>query len=339
MLSAKKTLCLILALLLAFLCTGLVACSDEMEEPVATYGDYEVRYGELRYLILTEKDAMMRTYGEAIFSSPESAAPYMDEWRARVTDKLRENYAVLAACAHYLPDLALDDDRVQDAADELIADAEEEAGGKELFYELSERYHMSESFIRFSTEVSVMEDLLRQELAKRTDIENLFDDSENLAFTDWILSGNGVYVQHIFVRNDAGEDKEANRRTAEAARQGLSDGTLSLRDAVGSAVYNQDPSNSTPYYLIRDVYDPALEAAALALCEVGDVSPVIEVADGYYVLVRLADEGNAVLGRTVSTLLSSHQWSRTESIVATFRDSVVFEWNDFGRELDWLAVV
>ncbi len=338
MLSAKKTLSRILALLLALLCAGFVACSDEMEKPVATFGEHEVQYGELRYLILTEKDAMMREYGESIFATPESAAPYLEEWRARVSDKLREHYAVLAACAHYLPDLHIDDDIVQDTVDELISDAEDDAGGKDLFYEMSAQYYMTESFIRFSTEISVMEDLLRQELAGRAEIENFFADSENLAFTDWILAGNGVYLQHIFVRNDVGEDKEENRRIAEEARVGLANGTLSLRDAVGSAFYNQDPSNSTPYYLVRDVYDPALEQAALALREAGDVSPVVEVEDGYYVLVRLADEGNAVLGRTVSTLLSSHQWARTEAIVATFRESVTFEWTDFGRELDWLTV-
>ena len=309
-----------------------------MEKPVATFGDYEVLYEELRYLVLTQKDIMKATYGETIFDTPESAESYRSELERTVSEKLKENYVVLAACNHYLPDLKMDDDTVTNAVEDFIADAAKQAGDEETFFAMSESYYMTENFIRFTAAVSIMEDLLRQELAKRSDFETFFADTEEQQFADWIRAGNGVFVQHIFVRNDIGEDVAQNRLIAEDAREQLSSGALTVKEAVGSSVYNQDPSNTAPYYLIRDVYDPALEDAALALQADGDVSSVVETEEGFYVFVRMEDPEELILGQKLSTLLSSHQWSRTEHIKDTFRDSVSFEWTDFGSSLDWLTI-
>lgn len=331
----KKWLFLCLAVLIC--CTALVGCSDEMEKTVATFGDYEVLYEELRYLVLTQKDIMKGTYGETIFDTPESAESYRAELEATVTEKLKENYTVLAACKHYLPNLKLDDEVVEDAVDDFIADAAEQAGDEDTFFEMSESYYMTENFIRFNTAVSIMEDLLRQELADRAEIEDFFADTEAQAFSDWILAGNGVYVQHILIRNDAGESVEDNRVLAEETRTKLENGSLLIEDIVGTAL-NQELEYLNPYYLVKDVYEQKLEEAALALTEVGAVSPVVETADGFYVFVRIDDPDGLALAQNLSTLLYNYQWARTESIVQTFRDTVTFEWTDYGKELDWLAI-
>ncbi|MBQ9760505.1 MAG: hypothetical protein IJW16_04065 [Clostridia bacterium] len=332
----QKLLSLVLALLLS---VGIfTSCSDEGEEVVAHVGDYEVLYGELRYLVLTQKDIMKSTYGDSIFDTPESAALYREELERTVTEKLKGNYAVLLACAQYLPSLSIDSDEIQDAVDEYLEAEIEKMGDEESYYAMSEQYYMSESFIRFSYAVAFMEEALIDTLAARPEIGELFADSEATAFRDWILAGNGVFVQHIFVRNDAGEDIDANRAIAEQARRELMDGSLSVNEAVGSAVYNQDPSNTSPYYLVKGVYDPALESAALPLAKAGDVSAVTETDEGFYVFVRMEDPELITLGQKLSELLSSHQWSRTEEIVETFRDDVTFTWTDYGKSLDWLTI-
>ena len=330
----------LLSLLVLLLCMSLlVSCGGNAEPAVATFGDYEVLYGELRYLVLTQKDQMKSTYGATIFDRAESAELYREELEGAVLEKLKSNYVVLAACKHYLPDLEIDSETVTERVDELI-DAEMEllGGDRDAYFEASERYYMSESFIRFTYAVAIMEELLVDELAARDEIENLFADQENIAFRDWILAGNGVYVQHLFIRNDAGEDVEANRQKAENARQALADGSIAVNSAVGSASYNEDTANAAPYYLVRDVYEDAMETAALALTKPGDVSEVVETSEGFYVFIRMEDPEHRALDQKLTALLASHQWSRTEEIVATFRESVSFEWTDYGRELDWLTI-
>lgn len=332
----KKWLSLTLATVLCLVC--MTSCADRKEKPIATFGEYDVLYDELRYLVLTQKDIMKAAYGDSIFDTPESAESYRSELEDAVLEKLTENYVVLAACNHYLPDLKIDDDTVTDAVDDFIADAAQQVGDEETFFEMSEAYYMTERFIRFTAAVSIMEDLLRQELANRSEIDNLFADTEQSQFADWIRAGNGAYVQHIFIRNDVGESAEDNRNIAKEAREKLIDGSLTVSQAVGSAVYNQDPSNTSPYYLIRDVYDPALENAALALEQAGEVSDVVETEDGFYVFVCIEDKDELILKQKISTLLSSHQWSRTEQIKENFRDEVSFEWTEYGNSIDFLTI-
>ena len=332
----KKMLCLCLALLL--LCP-LLACSGcgKMQKKVATCEGYDVRYEELRYLVLLNKSLLESTYGEHIFQTPESAEQYRAQLEAAVLEDLKENYAVLAACNYYLPELKIDSDEIEAQVDALIKSAADQVGGEQIFYDLSEQnYHMTKGFIRFSAAVSVMEDKLRQELAARGMI---FADNQRVEFFDWIREGNGVYVQHLFIRNDPGERIEDNRALAEEARELLRTEEITIREAVGSAKYNQDPSNTIPYYLIKDVYDPALEAAALPLIDKweGYVSDVVETDAGFYVFIRIDDDDD-LLNAKLSSLLSSYQWAKTEEIKNTFRDGLVFEWTKFGKRLDWLEI-
>lgn len=331
----KKILLTCLALLT--ISVSLTGCAGEMEKPVASFGDYDVLYEELRYLVLTQKDIMKSTYGDTIFDTAESAEAYRAELEATVIEKLKGNYTVLAACNHYLPGLKIDDDVVQNAVDDLIEDAAEEAGGEDTFFEMSEGYYITENFFRFTTAVSIMEDLLRQELAIRAEIENFFSDTELGAFSDWIKAGNGVYVQHIFIRNDLGEKVEDNRALAQDTKEKLESGSLAIGDIVGTAL-NQELQYLNPYYLVKDIYAPALEEAALSLTNVGDVSPVVETDEGFYIFVRIDDPEGINLSQNISSLLYSHQWARTESIVQAFRGSVTFEWTSFGKELDWLTI-
>lgn len=327
---------IVFCLALAILCTVLGGCAKgEMEKPVATVGEHEVLYEELRYLILTQKDLMKATYGATIFDTPESAAQYLPELRDAVTEKLKANYAVLAACKEYLPNVKIDDKAVTEAVDEYINACAEQFGSEDAFLEESEKRYMTEGFIRFSTSVTIMEEMLLKELAAK----GTFYSSERQGeFLDWIRQSGGTYVQHILIRNDAGEDKNANRAIAEEAREKLANGTLSMSEAVGSAYYNQDASNAAPYYVIRGVSEQSIEDVVFALSEIGEVSPVLETEEGYYVFQRMEDKEDAALLRQVESLLSSYQWAHTESIVKSYLPSVEFVWTDFGKSLDWLSV-
>ena len=201
-------------------------------------------------------------------------------------------------------------------------------------------FHMTESFIRFTSAVAVMEDLLIERLVQNGSI---FDQNKSSDFANWIKDGNGVYVQHILIRHDAGDDKAANRALAESTAEALRDGDLTLSDVIGGnaalgiSPINEDTENTTPYYLVRGVYEEALETAAFSIGKSG-VSSVAETDEGCYIFVRVEDPDYLLLNLQLSSILSSYQWAYAESLIAPYREKLTIEWNEYGSSLDWLAI-
>ena len=105
---------------------------------------------------------------------------------------------------------------------------------------------------------------------------------------------------------------------------------------VGSSV-NEDMQNVAPYFLVRDVYAKEMENAAFALGFVGDVSAVVDVGTGYYVMV-LQEYNEMILLLQASDLFTSYQWAKVEQIVDTFRPKISIELNDYGKSIDLLTI-
>lgn len=329
----KKTLCVLLAavLLLSLLC----ACSGEKREQqrvIGTCAGYEVLYEELRYVTLTYKDLFEATYGEGIWENPETAAQYRAELEATVWGVMRNNYAVLALCADFMPEDSIKSQTIEDAVEEKMNEALEAYGDKKELKKALDEMYMTENFMRFCLRVAQLENelyyVVTQDLGL---IENDMD-----AFTDWLEDGNCVYVQHVYIRNDAGESVEANRALAEQTRNSLRNGSLSISQAVGSSL-NEDLQNVAPYYVVRDVFAEHMETAAFALQNEGDVSDIVETPDGFYVLVRMQDS-EATLVSKVPSLLKSYQWAKLEGMVDEKKATLSVELNEYGKSIDLLAI-
>jgi hypothetical protein len=331
----KRLMICALALLLLLTC----ACSGNRQERkvVGSCAGYDVLYEELRYVTLTYKEMFRATYGENIWDDPATAEQYRAELEETVHRVMLNNYAVLAACAaHAITAEDLESDAIQSAVDAKIEEAIEGYGGEKEFEKALQDMYMTEHFLRFCLTVAQLENELKYALIDINRIENDVD-----RFMKWIEDGNGVYVQHIFVRNDAGEDPEQNRALAEDVRVQILGGT-DISKFVGSSV-NDDLQNVAPYYIVRDVYVEALESAALSLGNVGEVSQVVEVEDGYYVLVRMeesfGENGEKLsLMPKVTSLLTSYQWAKVEAYVDTYRADLKIEWNEYGKSIDLLAI-
>ena len=321
---------------LLFLCIALsiaplLGCANQMERPVAKAAGYEVLFEELRFVVMTKKAEFQGLYGKDVFDTPEGIEAHRAEFEAAVIETLKENYVVLAACNHYLPDLKITDDDITDAVDVMMEETIDEMGGEESFDAYAEAHFMTENLMRFTLAVYAMETRLLEELAARGEF---FTDEQEDEFFDWIRQGNGVYVQHLFIRNDEGDTPEENRARAEEARELLLTGQKNINSLVGNSRYNEDPFNTAPYYLVRGVYDEVMETTALALPEAGALSEVIETEEGFYVFVRLNDTDDQLRGQ-IASLLSSYQWANTEHIKESFRNSVTFEWLE---EIDYFTV-
>ena len=322
----------LLLLAMALLSTALCGCSDKKyQEVIGTCAGHDVLYEELRYVTLSYKDMFEATYGEGIWDTPESAEQYREELEKVVWDMMLNNYAVLAACAFYMDEVSINDSSLDDAVDAQIQAAIDEIGGKTAFRNSMEEMHMTEHFLRFCLRVTQLENELLYVLSD--DLGVIEDDLD--AFMEWLEEDNVRYVQHIYIENDPGEDKEENRAIAEDIRRQLLQGA-DIGSFVGSSV-NEDMQNVAPYFLVRDVYAKEMENAAFALGFVGDVSAVVDVGTGYYVMV-LQEYNEMILLLQASDLFTSYQWAKVEQIVDTFRPKISIELNDYGKSIDLLTI-
>ena len=334
-----KILSLLLALLL--LLSSLCACKSkwdkEGKKKIGECGEYDVLFEELRFVTLYYKDSLASAYGEDIWDTPESAEKYRAELEKTVWDMMLNNYAVLAACAHYgITKKDMESDAIQKAVDEQIAEAIAEAGGEEAFKEMLRSNYMTESFMRFSLAVTQMEYELYYVLTD--DLGLIMDDQET--FLEWLEDGNSTYVQHLFIRNDPHDSVEANRAIAESARERLiksMDYEKELELMLGNAQTHEDTAVMTPYFIVRDVYTEDITSATLGLKNPGDVSEVIETDLGFYVFVRM-DYKPDVLLLQLSSLLRSYQWVKVEEEVNRHREGLAIELNQYGQSIDLLEI-
>lgn len=334
-----KILSLLLALLL--LLSSLCACKSkwdkEGKKKIGECGEYDVLFEELRFVTLYYKDSLASAYGEDIWDTPESAEKYRAELEKTVWDMMLNNYAVLAACAHYgITKKDMESDAIQKAVDEQIAEAIAEAGGAEAFKEMLRSNYMTESFMRFSLAVTQMEYELYYVLTD--DLGLIMDDQET--FLEWLEDGNSTYVQHLFIRNDPHDSVEANRAIAESARERLiksMDYEKELELMLGNAQTHEDTAVMTPYFIVRDVYTEDITSATLGLKNPGDVSEVIETDFGFYVFVRM-DYKPDVLLLQLSSLLRSYQWVKVEEEVNRHREGLAIELNQYGQSIDLLEI-
>lgn len=326
-------------------CGGLSAKEKREQTPVGTCAGYDVLYEELRYVVLTYKVIFESTYGKGIWDTPESAERYRAELEETVFRVMTNNYAVLAACAAY--GLTADDvygEEIDRAVEETIAEAVAEFENEKEYVAEMERLHMTDHLVRFTVRVLKAENELLFVLAddlggqgeeKLGDLR-VIPYNTTSAFAEWLARDNYRYVQHVFVRNDKGDDPVTNRAIAERMREELRSGIKTIGQLVGSAD-NEDLTNTAPYFMVRGVYTEALESAAFGLARDGAVSDVVETADGFYVLVREAVPAGQ-LEKEINSLLSSYQWAVLESIVDDFGEGLTIEYNDYGKSLDLLTI-
>jgi hypothetical protein len=332
----KRMLACLLALMM--LSSLLIACGNDNTEQeqkvIGTCAGYDVLYEELRYVTLSYKEKFEATYGEGLWNNPETAEQYRTKLEETVWGIMRNNYAVLALCGDYMDADQINSSTITDSVDEQIAQMIEDAyfGNEETYHKDLLATHMTDHFMRFCLKVSALENELYYILTQDLGI---IEDDQN-RFADWLEDGNCVYVQHIYVRNDKGEDVEANRAKAEEARRQLMAGEKTVEQMIASAM-NEDLQNTAPYYVVRDVYTEEIEAAAFSLENDGDVSEVVQTPDGFYVLVRMPSTEQTFVSK-IPTLLKSYQWAKLEAMVEAKKENLRVELNEYGKTIDLVTM-
>lgn len=330
----------------AMLICSFCACANaKNRKAVATSGEYEIPYEQLRFVTMTYKMEMDARYGDGndengtIWDDAETAEEHRAELEELVWGTIRENYAVLQACAvQKIGREAFEGKEIKAAVDEQIdALISEYASKKDYKAALKESFATEELF-RFYFALDEMKYLLHAAMQK--DGAFLSDEAE---FEEWLLDGNSAYVQHFLLRHESEEEKETNRAKLEDARDKFLSGEWTLADCINRA--NDDLSNVAPYYLMRGVHKDVLVDAAVDL-DVGDASEIVELEGALYVVIRMEEtpiEGangatETPLSLQLTNLLSTYQWAIVGDAVELAKANLNIELNDYGKSIDLVTM-
>ena len=308
---------------------------------VATCNGFEIPYEELRFVAQLYKDELEYTYGEGIWDDPATAEQHREELEALVMENLNQNYLVLSACQQVTIDInhKEKDAYVDKKMKELLKD--DFHNDKKAMEKWFAETGMTEHYMRFCIGVQYLESTLYYTLL---DLGIYGFDTSNIdKFMDFVAENNEGYARtiHVFVRNDKGDDIEANRQKAENMYNFLiAEPTATAREElmheyIGSA--NNEDFNMVSfdgYYFSRSEMDPDYENAAFALA-IGEVSPVVETTDGFYIIMRLQPEMPYIM-LNAQTLLSYYQSARMGEYIKTFDEKCTVVFNEYGKSLDLL---
>lgn len=312
------------------------------KKTIGTFGEYKIPYEQLRFATMTYKAELDARYGDGnaengtIWDDAATAEKYRAELEELVWGTIREEYAILQACNTYgIGKKVFDGDEIEDAVDLMIEQEIAQFASRSEFEASLKEIYATENILRFKYALDEMKYLLRAAMKR----EGAFL-ADEAAFEEWLLDGNSAYVQHFLLYHENDEEKEANRAKLEDARQKLISGEWTLTDCINRA--NEDLSNVSPYYLVRNVQKDIFVDAAVALENVGDVSEIIEVDGALYVFVRM--EETPVLGLNgvtetplslkLTQLLSDYQWAIVGDVVEASKKNVKIELNDYGKGID-----
>lgn len=334
-------------LLCGMLICALGACANaKNKKTVATSGEYEIPYEQLRFITMTYKIELDARYGDGnsengtIWDDAATAEAHRAELEELVWSTMRENYAILQACAAFgIGRAAFEGKEVNAAVDEQMVALLAEYPSKKVYKQALEERYATENLFRFYFAIDEMKYLLYTAMQR----DGAFFTDE-AAFEEWLLDGNSVYVQHFLLKHENDEEKEANRAVLEDARERLLSGEWTLADCINRA--NDDLSNVAPYYLVRNVHKDAMVDAAVSLKEVGDVSEIIEGEGALYVFVRMEETERENADGTVETslslqltdLLSNYQWAIVGDAVESAKSDLTIELNDYGKSIDLVAM-
>ena len=335
----------LLGVLGMLMCSFCACANAKNKKAVATSGEYEIPYEQLRFLTMTYKMELDARYGDGnsengtIWDDAATAQEHSAELEELVWSTMRENYAILQACASYkIGRDAFEGKEIKKAVDEQIAALIAEYPSKSIYKDALEASYATENLFRFYFALDEMKYMLHAAMQK--DGAFITDEKE---FEEWFLDGNGAYVQHFLLYHESDEEKEANREILEDAREKFMSGEWTLADCINRA--NDDLSNVAPYYLIRNVHKDVLVDAAVELRE-GDASEIVEMDGALYVIVRMEETpikgANGVtetpLSLQLTNLLSTYQWAIVGDVVEAAKANLNIELNDYGKSIDLVTM-
>lgn len=336
-----KRITLVLAVLM--LCALFSSCAvkpvkstEEEARVVGKIGKYEVRYEELRYIVLNHKVDMALEFGENIWT--EKPEEYEAELIKRVNETIVSDYYALQAMAdfYYVAGGAegmMNEEPILDAVQETVELAVDECGSKSKYKKMLEEQYLTDYLFRFynaaeecATELFY---ILSQDLG-------IIDGSEEY-ITEYMHSGKFIRTNHIFLEGATAD----NLALAEQLRAQLKESDnpeleLIMLKGIHCADYTMTTRHGKYFARYTSDYGNEYELAAFEL-GVGSLSEVIKTPEGYYIIMRLELEED-YLKQNYEDFRADIMGSEFNKNLAEFKEDLTFELNDYGKTIKYLEI-
>ncbi len=305
---------------------------------VATCNGFDIPYEELVFLTTLYKNSLAFSYGEDIWDDPATAEQYREELETLVMENLNENYLILSTCRYLSIDTesALVEEYVDTQMEEML---EKDYGGdRDKMLEELAADGITEHYMRFLIGVEYLHSTIYYTLLEA----KLYDySSDNLdAFINYVMeSDDYARTIHYYVRNDEGDDIEENRAKAQNVVDKIREATTYNEriDRMHTFMkYSEDTQmvSKNGYYFTYGEMEEAYETAAFAL-DTTYVSDVVEMSDGFFVIMRL-DPDLTYVTTNASKLLQNYQSAAMGAYIDRFEKDCTVVMNDYGKSLDLL---
>lgn len=339
-----KRLSLLLALIM-LLGVCLTSCAvkpikstEEEAKIVGKIGKYEVRYDELRYIVLNHKLDMALEFGENIWT--EKPEEYEAELIKRVNDTIVSDYYALQAMADYYyvgggAEGMMNEQPILDAVQETVELAVDEAGSKKKYKKMLADQYLTDHLFRFycSLEECATElfYILSQDLG-------IIDGSEEY-INEYMHSGKFIRTNHIFLKGLTEENLALANQLHEqiaAADRDTREFELIMLKGLHCSDYTMTTRHGRYFARYTSDYGDEYELAAFEL-GVGSLSDVIKTPEGYYIILRLELEED-YLKENYEEFRADIMGSEFNRNLAGFKEDLVFELNDYGKTVKFLEI-
>lgn len=292
------------------LSTAVLPVKSTKEEAavVGTVGDYEVKYEEVRFVTLLNRDALDAELGKYETLDKAGKAEYERLLKERVCEDIEKNYVVLSLCDKYgiKTDSISLRKYVNDEMNSYVKTYFD--GNMSKYKEWLEANGVTDSIIRFNFKIDYLEAQLLDYYAENASIKYNEDNIEEfvqyvMTSEDWIRTIHVYYPEkHPFETNPeklpAGFNPSSiiaaynakNSIDKVAAEVGLIRDSAArhsaFKAAIGDAPGTDYSTEGNGFYFTRGLMGDEYEDIAYGL-DMYEMSDVFEYLDGYCIVMRI----------------------------------------------------
>ena len=315
-----------------------IKSTEEEAAVVGTIGKFEVRYEELRYLVLNFKKDMALKYGEDIWTDPAKAESYKDELWQNVSNNIVSDYYGVQAMADYYyvgggAALMMNEDPILDAVQETVELVVDECGSVKKYKEMLASQYLTDHLFRFynaaeecATELFY---ILVQDLGVIESSEDYID--------AYFESDDFIRTNHIFI-SGVSEENLAKAQTLrdQLAASDNKEMELIMLKGIHCADYTMTTTHGKYFARYTSDYGNEYELAAFDL-GINQLSKVIETSEGYYIILRLEPEADYIKAN-YDDFKDDILGSEFNKIIASYKSELEFKLNDYGKSINILEI-
>jgi hypothetical protein len=247
----------------------------------------------------------------------------------------------LSLCSEYGIDP--DSREVEKGVNDLIADLVDEIGGKDNYKKFLSDNKLTDAFLRLMYKISVLEKMIVEEMTERGELE--YSENNLGDFVNFVVEDESyVKVIHAFYPKDwSYSNGKGAKQNAESALEEISGAYTDkerfsrMRSAIGNAPFVSGYSvMGSDYYITYGQMHKLYESVAFSLDEY-EASGIIELDEGYYILMRVPKEKSEV-GPRANEFIANYAYALLKQRVDAKNAGISFESNEYFDSLELVDI-